>query len=368
MRCKSEILRLFCIAGILATATTISCSRQDPEEARPKILRVLAWVGYDEAEFLNPLEKELGLKIEVKTYVGGDQMYSLFRAAPPGTYDLVVVDAEYGERMYKENLLSHIDRELWYAPDLFLPFSNGDPVKLGDKVYAVVVRWGALGIVYNRTHLTPERARSYNVLWSPQVKGKVGIFDWYLPTMGVLSRYLGNPNPYDLDSAGLKQLKETLLKLRPQVRAIHPNTGDVINDLRTGQAWLIPGIGEWAAAVLAEEGRAIDWTIPAEGGVMWVEAFAIPASTKNATWAKRFLESVRRPEHLARLAWRKAYHSQVVRREAYEKMTADQRKLLKAESLPDLQEMMNRLTIRKLPGPRTTEREWLQVWTEFKAR
>lgn len=368
MGSKSCLATRLCVAlWLIAILFLVGCAREPEGRAKPKTLRILAWVGYDEPEFLRPLENELGLKVEVKTYVGGDQMYSLFRAAPAGTYDLVVVDAEYGQRMYEEGLLSKIDHELWYSPELFSPFSNGEPVQVNGAVYGSVVRWGALGIVYNRAHVSPEQARSYKVLWSPQVKGRVGIFDWYLPNMGVLSRYLGNAKPYDLDMQGLKQLKQSLTRLRPQVRALHPNTGDVITDFRTGEIWICPGIGEWAAAVLAEEGKTIDWVVPDEGGVMWVEAFAIPTSARNPEWSKRFITAVRRPEHLARLSWRRAYHSQVPDKKAYELMTMEQRRLLRAENLGDLQGLINRLAIRKLPGPRTTERDWVQVWTEFKA-
>jgi spermidine/putrescine transport system substrate-binding protein len=369
MRAKQRTLFAILVIGAMAAMALGGCAKQT-KSAQPSkqiTLRILAWVGYDESEFVEPLEKELGVKIEVKTYVGGDQMYSLFTAAPPGTYDLVVVDAEYGERMYKEGLLRKIDRRLWTAPDLFEPFSQGEPVRVGEDVYGVVVRWGALGLVYNTKHITAEQAQSYKVLWSPQVRGRVVIFDWYLPNMGVISRFLGHPKPYDLDKAQLQELKQALLRLRPQVRAFHVGTGDVINDLRRGEAWVCPGIGEWAAAVLMEEGKPIDWSIPKEGGVMWIEAFAIPTSAKNVAEAERFLEVVRRPEHLARLAWRKAYHSQTVRRSAYKLMTSEQRRILKAQNLDEIQALIKLLSIRKLPGPRTTEKEWMRVWAEFKA-
>jgi len=342
------------------------CKKTSEEAQQAATLRILAWVGYDEPEFIKPLEQQLGIRIEVKTYVGGDQMYSLFRAAPPGTYDVVIVDAEYGERMYREGLIRSLDRNLWHSPDLFSPFLAGDPVQVDGNVYGAVVRWGALGLVYNRDHINPDEAKSYKVLWAPSSKGKVGIFDWYLPNMGVISRYLGNARPYDLDEKALQQVKDALRRLRPQVRAIHPNTGDVINDLRSGEVWLCPGIGEWASAVLEEEGKPIDWTVPSEGGVMWVEALAIPTSSKNSGTAQRFIDTVRLPEHLARLSWRKAYHSQSPRREAYSQLSTKQRAILQAENLDEIQSLINRLAVRKLPGPQTTEKEWIQAWMLFK--
>lgn len=346
---------------------TLSCSKREEGKTQGRPLRLLAWVGYDEPDFLKLVEERVGRGVEVKTYVGGDQMYNLYTSAPKGTYDVVVVDAEYGKRMFDEGLLRPLPREEWYSSDLFEPFATGVPARVGDNVFAAVVRWGALGLVYNKDHLTDEDVASYAILLSPKVRGKVGVFDWYLPTMGVLSLSLGNGKPFDLSKVELEVLSNYLAQLRPQVATIHPNTGDVISDLRSGEAWVTPGIGEWAAAVLEEEGRPIDWIIPKEGGVMWVEALAIPSSARDPQLSALLLEAIKQNNILAALSWRKAYHSQVTRRGAYPFLSSTQRQILKANDLDELQNLLSRLIPRRLPGPQTTEAEWLRVWAKFKA-
>jgi hypothetical protein len=54
-------------------------------------------------------------------------------------------------------------------------------------------------------------------------------------------------------------------------------------------------------------------------------------------------------------------------RNAYALLNGEQRQLLKAQDLAGLQELIDRLAIRQLPGTETTETDWLRVWTEFKA-
>jgi spermidine/putrescine-binding protein len=347
---------------VLSIALVCGCRH----EAESKQLRVLAWVGYDEPEYLQPISEEIGATIAVKTYVGGDQMYSLFTTAPAGTYDVVVVDAEYGERMFREQLIQALPPELWRDDQLFTKFRNGEPTRVGEDVYGSVVRWGALGLVYNTEHVTPDEASSYAVLDEPRLKGKVTIFDWYLPNMGVMSRNLGNSNAYDLDPKQLAALEGSLRRLRSQVGSIQPNTGDVINDLRTGEGWVCPGIGEWAAAVLASEGLPIAWTVPKEGGVMWVEALAIPVGCRQETLAHSFVKSARNPKNLAQLAKRHAYRSQLPVRTAYDFLTQEERHQLQAEDLTKLESVLDGLAVRKLPGPRTNEADWLRTWLAFK--
>lgn len=349
------------ILSILLVLVT-GCDRDRAGEK----LRLLTWVGYDEPSFLDPLKEELGVDIEVTTYVGGDQMYTLFTTAPAGTYDAIVVDAEYGDRMYQEELLQSLPRSTWFDHDLFSIFQDGDPVKTNTDVYAAVMRWGALGLVFNHAKVEPAKANSYDLLWEETIKGRVVVFDWYLPVMGVLSVAKGNPTPFRLSSGAFDELTDSLVKLRMQVGTIHPGTGQVIEDLRSGAAWVGPGIGEWAAAVLAAEGLPIDWVVPREGGVMWIEGFAIPTTAPNPQLASRFIRLVREPEHLARLAWRDAYHSQVVRMSAYEFLNVDQRSMLKAEDLTDIADLISRLHVRRLPSGSFGEEEWLRAWQRFK--
>jgi spermidine/putrescine-binding protein len=185
--------------------------------------------------------------------------------------------------------------------------------------------------------------------------------------MGILSLSLGNKEPYDLDQAQLAVLEQELLKLRPQVTSIQPSPGQVIGDLRSEAVWVAPGIGEWAAASLASEGKPIDWAVPQPGGIMWVEAFAVSANSKDLDIAKQFVRVVMEPANLARLATRKAYFSQVTRKSAYSHIEPTPRRYLKADDLQALNVTADQLQFRHLPGPRTTEQDWIAVWSRFKA-
>jgi spermidine/putrescine transport system substrate-binding protein len=185
--------------------------------------------------------------------------------------------------------------------------------------------------------------------------------------MGILSLSQGNADPYDLDSIQLARLQDLLLRLRPQIASIQPNPGQVLADLRSGAVWVAPGIGEWAAAALAAQGLPIDWTVPPSGGIMWVEAFALASDSKHPQLAERFLRQVMTPRYLALLATRKAYYSQITRRSAYQFVPDKAKRYLKADSLDYLNSLANSLQFRRLPGPKTSENDWIAAWTKFKS-
>jgi spermidine/putrescine transport system substrate-binding protein len=372
MRSIALSLILFGLAGCSIGPTP---STPKPTISQKPTLRMLAWVGYEEPDFIKEVERRTGAKIEVKTYVGGDKMMSLFKAAP-NAYDLIVVDAEYGSELFEDGKLIKLPASAWKAPDLFAPFSRGEPAKKAGDVYGVVVRWGAVGLVYNTDHITQKEASSYSILWNAKLKDKVGIFDWYLPNMGVLSKfYLANHprspaeqgSSFSLTQSELDGLKSLLIKLRPQVRSFQANTGDVISDLKSGDVWITPGIGEWAAASLKEQSQPIEWIVPKEGGIMWIECLAIPSSSRQHDLAKKVIAAIRDPKVLALLAWRKAYVSQSPSKSSYKYLTKERRDLLHAGNLEEVQSLINNLEVRRLPGPGpyTVERDWIGAWNVF---
>ena len=81
-------------AGAMATTKLTSCASSSTPEAEAetptdsaatgdgKVLRILSWAGYDEPEIIGPFEKEMGVKVEFKTYVGGEQMLQFFNQSP----------------------------------------------------------------------------------------------------------------------------------------------------------------------------------------------------------------------------------------------------------------------------------------------
>ena len=102
---------------------------------------------------------------------------------------------------------------------------------------AVMTSFGYLGMTYNTEKLKREEMNSYKIMWDEKVKGKVGLYDWYLPAMLCLSLYNGNKPPYDITDEQFAKLKETLFSLKPQV----------------------VGVGAFAAVLLhAVAGRGLD--------------------------------------------------------------------------------------------------------------
>jgi len=223
-----------------------------------RVLNVLAWVGYDEPDMVKPFEGKYNVKLNVKTFVGGDQMFALLTESR-NTYDVVVVDPEYIAKLHAVGRLSPLKESDYDFTNYFEPFENYPGTKIDGKLYAVVVRFGANALVYNSKYLTEEDVKSYDILWDPKIEGKVGIWGWYLPTMGTVSKAMGHEKPYELTEEQFEALKQRMMELRPQVAAIHDTPPEVLSALANEETWIVPAAGESWAAALRLQGKPISW-------------------------------------------------------------------------------------------------------------
>jgi spermidine/putrescine transport system substrate-binding protein len=325
-------------------------------------VNVLAFGGYEEPGMLEPFEKASGVKVNLKIHDGSDEeMIALLKSAP-GTFDVITPTSAYIPRAVADGLLLELNPADYPLGDYFPLIAQWPPVYKDGKLYAIVNRFGYYGITYNYKKFSESDVSSLAVLFDPKLKGRIALFDWFLPNMGCLSKYLGNKAPYDLDPAAFAKLTETLKTLRPQVGFVG-NTSQVIQAL-SGGTYDIAIAGEWVQAGMFADGLPYKALVPKEGGVTWDQAVCIAAGTPRKANAVKFLQYVTGPEFQAKLAVAKTYYSMVPNKKAAAALPADKRELLNLADLDRFDKVfMANLSPRKDPANRA---EWLAAWENFK--
>jgi spermidine/putrescine transport system substrate-binding protein len=351
--------------GAAAAASALPKSGRAADE-----LAVLSWPGYTDPEVVGPFEEQHGVKVVGKEYTGGDQMLALLNSSPPGTFDLVLSDAEYVHMVYEAGHLDPLDPTEYNISDFWPEFQNFPGLWQGDTMYAVMTSFGYLGMTYNAEQLTRDEMKSYKIMWDPKVTGRVGMYDWYLPPMLCLSLYNGNRPPYDIDAAAFGALKETLFSLKPQVVGIGA-FAQSFSMLSQAEAWIMPGTGAWLTLLLKKDGVPVDDIVPDEGGLQWSECMGIAAASGKKDLAKLFLQYMASPEGQVRVAIKPAYSGSIPNKAAW---------TLLNERHPDWAELLlhkfdarnvmdeyaeGKIFIRDLPKQQTLA-EWNDAFTEFK--
>jgi len=337
-------------------------------------LNLLAWAGWEEAEVLDPFKRQHpNLTINVKNFIGDDEMLALLNQSR-GAYDALGMGMEFAPIVAAQDLLAPLDKSQFDLSHYLGPFQDNHPKGVVDgEWYAIIVRWGVNGLSYNTKQLSESDVSSYEILQDPKLNGRIGIWDWYLPSMGTLSAALGNENPYAADGTEFDALTSYMSQIRPGVGAIFPTPAEMLSGLGSGEVWAIPAGADWVSAGLALEGRPVDWTVPTAGrtgqdvtwgGIMWSEGAAMTKDAQNPEAALAWVKYMTTPKAIALMATRKAYWSQVASAKSVPLLSAQAQELLHAPSAAELEQLAERVFVREIPED---TQKWQQAWSRFKA-
>lgn len=278
------------MAGGMAVLATPMLNRR-VMAAEPTQLTMLAWYGHAEPDVVAEFEAANNVKFVPKYYSGGDNMLGLISQSPPGTYDLILSDAEYVQELNDAGYIEELDPKDYNFDDYFPEFQKFPGNWKDDKLYSVMTRFGFLGVSYNTEALSEKDVDSYGVYWSDKIKGKVGHYDWHLPNLGQISLLNGNAKPYDIDAAAWAALQDKTRSLRANVGGFF-DYGSTFSSLKNGQMVAMAGIGDWITGVLQKSGAKVASHIPQEGGLQWSECFCIGKSTPKAELARKWIQYI----------------------------------------------------------------------------
>lgn len=364
---RRELLKAAAALGVAASALGGILSNL-PVSAQTRIggtLNLLVYAGYEEEQVVKALAQKHGLKFNSKIVGNSDQLFSIATASRPGEWDVAAPDTPWIRKLVNANLLAPLNPGDYPEVKNFLSrWQKLDQLYVNNTLYGLVSRFGYIGIVYNTKYVKPEEARTAKVLWDPKYKGKISLLDWYIPTMGVIGRYLGYENPYRAVGADFKRIEETLYSLRPQVGLFASTPSDHLKALASESAWLTIG-GDDNVASLKDQGRSFEITVPDEGGVSWTESLVIFKNSKNPAAAKAYVQHLISPEAQARLAWANAFHAKVPNKAAAKHLTKQQATSLQMDNPTLLENILKRIATREIPA---NEEQWKLAWERFKSR
>lgn len=359
--------------GIAAAIAFPALITSNKAMAAPTELNMLAWYGHGEKDVVAEFEAKNNVRFKPKYYAGGDNMLALIAQSPPGTYDLILSDGEFVQQLNAAGHIQELNPDDYPFDDFLLDdFKKFPGHWKDDKLYSAMIRFGFLGVAYNTDAVTAKDAMSYKAFWKESLKGKVGHFDWHLPSLGAMSQYNGNAKPFDLDAAAWAKAQQTLESLRPQVGGFF-DYGGTFNSLKNGEMHAMCGIGDWITGVLERDGAKVTSVVPEEGGLQWTESYCIGKGSKNAEIANKFIQYLLSAEGQVKSASMVAYPANCV--------TKSGLALLQKENEPEAIrsgqidgadnnpiKLINdgRIQYRDIPVQQSLE-DWNDVWSEYKS-
>lgn len=341
--------------------------------ADPVQINMLAWYGHAEPDMVEEFEAENNVKFVPKYYAGGDNMLALIAQSPPGTYDLILSDAEFVQQLNAAGYIEEMDASLFPFDDFYPEYQMFPGHWTDDTLWSVMVRFGLLGVSYNTEALTAAQAMSYNAFWDPAVTGKVGHFDWHLPSLGQMSLLMGNrdPSPFDISEAAWEAVQEKTLSLKPQVGGYF-DYGGTFASLKNAEMLAMCGIGDWITGVLEKDGAPVASVIPEEGGVQWTESYSIGKGTTKQEIINKFIQYMLSPRGQVRSIQMAAYPGLSPTKSGWTAIQeanpaeAERSGLITGHAQSPIKLLQEkRIFFRDIPRQQTLE-DWNDFWSDYK--
>jgi spermidine/putrescine transport system substrate-binding protein len=319
-------------------------------------LNALVWCDHADPNLLKPFEEANNVKVNVKEYEGTGTGLTIVEQSKPGDWDLMVIDSIDVRRAVEKGLFSPL-------PDAELPLSDMFPeivldaqTKFDGKRYAVTEKFGYVAIGFNGEKVKRDELQHMSALWEPKFKGRIALYDYYLPMIGLVAMGLGKKTA-DLKGDDLPAIKDALLKMKANARM----TGEITASqtaLATGEVDVLVGGGEFVTAGLRKDNPAMEFTLPQEGGILWSQALGVFADSKKKDLALKFVKYVMSPEGQERLATASCFWGMPANRKA--KLSDDEKGSLRFDEQP---QFLARSQLAPAPDAEL-DKKMQDLWTE----
>ena len=268
-------------------------------------LNALAWCDHADPNLLKPFEDANGIKVNVKEFEGTGAGFAIVEQSQPGDWDVMVIDSIDVPRGVERGLFEPLAEDQLPLADIFPEVALDNKTKIGGKRYGVTEKFGYNTIGFNKSKVDVKDMDSLAALTDPKYKGRIAIYDYYLPVVGMAAMSIGKKTS-ELTEADLPALKEVLLKMKANAKAV-TDVAASQTALATGEADILVGGGEWVTAGIAKENPNLDFSVPKEGAVLWSQSLAMFKGSKNKDMAQKFIQYIMSPDGQARLATSSCY-------------------------------------------------------------
>ncbi|MGB8811813.1 MAG: extracellular solute-binding protein [Paracoccaceae bacterium] len=275
---------------ILATTALLALTGVAQAEGA---LNIYAWSDSIAPDLITKFEAETGIKVAIDGFNSNEDLLTKLQAGSSG-YDLVTPSQHFVKIMVDSGLLQDIDAHELAA------FQQVDPKWRGQwwdetNEYSIPLAYGTAGFTVNRDQYQGP-VDSWAVFFTPpaELKGKLASLSYPDEVVGAAQLFLGVPFCSE-DPAEMKKVLDLLVAQKPDVVAY---TSDNIENRIGG--------GEVAAhfwwdgnsmKTRANDGAKIEYAMPKEGLVGWLDSMVVPVGAANVDAARAFMDFMSTPEN-----------------------------------------------------------------------
>ena len=247
-------------------------------------LNIYAWADSISPELIEKFSEETGITVNVDSFSSNKDALTKLQAGSSG-YDLVTPSQHFVKIMVDEGLLEDIDANEMAAYGQLDDRWTGqwwDP----ENDYSIPMAYGTAGFAVNRD-LYDGPVDSWSVIFEPtDLAGSIALLSYPDEVVSAAQLYTGVEYCSE-DRAEMKKVYDLLMAQKPDVAAY--TSDNIENRLGSGE---VAAHFWWDGNVLRlrNSGANVEFAMPKEGLVGWLDSYVVPAGASNVDNAKAFID------------------------------------------------------------------------------
>ena len=269
-----------------AVAGGLSLAMPYVARADAKSLRLFAWEGYAEDNWVKEFEAQAGAKVNI-TYAGSvDEMFAKMAASKGAEYDIVYVDTSSIPRYLQAGMIQAMDAsKIPNMTNLQPAFQSLKETRDGDKLIGIPFAWGSLGIIYDTAHFGDNPPDSWSTLWDESLAGRLLALDDANNNIVTAALKLVLPDPYNLTDEQFEQVKKALIEQKNLLLSYYAGFDEGVQIWKSNKIIAMFSMGEFQLASMLKQNMDVKYVIPKEGAIGWIDCALLSSGAQNADLA-----------------------------------------------------------------------------------
>lgn len=273
-----------------AVLALLGCSKSGDSASQGRI-NVYMFSEYIDPELVKAFEKESGIKVRIDVYEATEEMMAkLAQAGGAGQYDVLIISDHLIPVLARQGLIQPLDAaKIPNAKNVAAKFRN--PPHDPTNKYCFPYQWGTMGLLYRKDKIAQPEP-TWGLLLDPaRQPGPFVLIDSMRDMLSVALKYQGH-SLNSRDAAEVRAAGELVLAAKKSEKALGFEGGvGAKNKLIAGDG--VIGIVYNGDAVRAiDEDPKLDFVLPREGSLIWVDEMTIPTGAKDAEHAHAFINFI----------------------------------------------------------------------------
>jgi putative spermidine/putrescine transport system substrate-binding protein len=256
-------------------------------------LRVLAWDGYADKDWVKEFTAETGIGVDVVFIGSDDEAWAKMKGSEGKDFDVFAVNTAQLQRYIAADLVTAIDTaDLPNQKEVLPRFRDLTSVRgvtKDGKVYGIPFCFDSIGLIYDTDKVKPAPT-SMAVLWDPAYQGKVLAYDNGEHNVSFTALTLGYADPFHLSDEQIAAVKTKLVDLKHNVLSFYTTADEAQQIYKSNDVALIwANYGQQQLKALQAVGAHVAYINPSEGALAWLDNWVISKGVHDQAAAEKWI-------------------------------------------------------------------------------